>query len=164
MPHHSPGFASLSGFRSSESREGLAEPRSKSRISLHSIRATACHAADLIVEGELMSYGPDMVDLARRVPSYIDGILRGAKPQTCRSSFRQSTNWLSILRPRKRSASRSRKLSRSAPTGSSSNTRGKRVKALTLTAQRSTERSSGSLAAVSVKSFVRSNSLDWTAN
>jgi putative tryptophan/tyrosine transport system substrate-binding protein len=33
-----------------------------------------------VAEGGLMSYAPDTVDLFRRAPSYVDRILRGAKP------------------------------------------------------------------------------------
>jgi putative tryptophan/tyrosine transport system substrate-binding protein len=36
-------------------------------------------ASIFAVAGGLMSYGPDIVDLARRVPSYVDRIFRGAK-------------------------------------------------------------------------------------
>jgi putative ABC transport system substrate-binding protein len=37
-------------------------------------------AAKLVAEGLLMSNGPDSIDLARRASSYVDRILRGAKP------------------------------------------------------------------------------------
>ena len=37
-------------------------------------------AGRLVAEGLLMSNGPDLVDMARRASSYVDRILRGAKP------------------------------------------------------------------------------------
>jgi putative tryptophan/tyrosine transport system substrate-binding protein len=43
---------------------------------LPSISASSLYTA----EGGLMSYGPDVVDLARRAPFYVDRILRGAQP------------------------------------------------------------------------------------
>src|SRR5262249_37848461 len=37
-------------------------------------------ARNFVVEGGLTSYGPDIVDLYRRSASYVDRVLRGAKP------------------------------------------------------------------------------------
>jgi putative ABC transport system substrate-binding protein len=40
----------------------------------------AYFASDLVREGGLLSYGPDSVDRSRRAATYVDRILRGAKP------------------------------------------------------------------------------------
>ena len=37
-------------------------------------------ASDFVRDGGLLSYGPDRVDIIRRTASYVDRILRGAKP------------------------------------------------------------------------------------
>ena len=37
-------------------------------------------ASDFVKDGGLLSYGVDQVDLFRRAASYVDRILRGAKP------------------------------------------------------------------------------------
>jgi hypothetical protein len=49
------------------------------RLVLH-YRVPLMSAAAIVAEGVLMSYGPDFPDLVRRAASYVDRILRGAKP------------------------------------------------------------------------------------
>ncbi len=43
---------------------------------------------ELTQAGVLMSYAPKIVDDGRRLPYYIDRILKGANRATCRSSSR----------------------------------------------------------------------------
>jgi putative ABC transport system substrate-binding protein len=50
------------------------------RLGLHYRLPLMFGAARRIEEGILMSHGPDPLDLARRAASYVDRILRGAKP------------------------------------------------------------------------------------
>jgi putative tryptophan/tyrosine transport system substrate-binding protein len=54
--------------------------------------------------GGLMSYGISYADLLRRLPAYIDKILRGAKPPISPSSSPRNSSWSSISRPPKQSA------------------------------------------------------------
>ena len=63
-----------------------------------------CETAIWTVEGCLASYSSDEVEISRRAAIYVDKILKGAKPATCRSSNRRSLSSSSISKPRSRSA------------------------------------------------------------
>jgi putative tryptophan/tyrosine transport system substrate-binding protein len=59
-------------------------------------RLPTLHALREYVEaGGLISYGTNWPHQWRRAADYVDKILRGAKPPTCRSSSRPSSIWLS---------------------------------------------------------------------
>jgi putative ABC transport system substrate-binding protein len=51
------------------------------------------YLSDFARDGGLLSYGVDQVGMWRRAASYVDRILRGAKPGDLRCSFRQNLRW-----------------------------------------------------------------------
>src|SRR6516165_12221187 len=60
--------------RNDPGRAGIVDLAAKERLpALYDVK-------EFVQAGGLMSYGPDLVDLFRRVPYYIDRILKGAKP------------------------------------------------------------------------------------
>ena len=50
--------------------------------------------------GGLISYGSNVAEQFRRAASYVDRILKGARPEISRSSKRRNSSWSSTSRPR----------------------------------------------------------------
>jgi ABC-type uncharacterized transport system substrate-binding protein len=79
-------------------------------------RLPACGWSDFAVEGGLMSYGVDFPHLFRRAASFVDKLLKGAKPADRRSSAPASSTPSSISRPPRRSESKCRRRCCCVPT------------------------------------------------
>jgi putative ABC transport system substrate-binding protein len=72
--------AAVDAFMVERTPIAYARRREIGRLALASRLPGSCGAAELAEEGCLMSYNPDLNDLARRLSGYVDKILKGAKP------------------------------------------------------------------------------------
>jgi putative ABC transport system substrate-binding protein len=72
--HHAAALIVVSGRIFTQHRQRLAELTTKARLPMMSYRREVAEA------GGLMSYGPNYPDMDRRAATYVDKILRGAKP------------------------------------------------------------------------------------
>ena len=68
-------------------RRRLAELAVKHRL------PTVFGASEYAEAGGLIAYGADLADSFRKAPAYVDKILKGAGPATCRSIRRRSSGW-----------------------------------------------------------------------
>ena len=64
-------------------------------------RLPSCGWPDFAIDGGLMAYGVDFLILFRRAATFVDKILKGAKPATCRSSGRPSSRLIINLKTAK---------------------------------------------------------------
>ena len=71
---HVNGIVAFSNALIMSQRNGIAEFATKNRI------PTVSGWEDFAVDGNLMTYGPDLQDSGRRVATYVDKVLKGAKP------------------------------------------------------------------------------------
>ena len=71
---HVDGVVAFSNALIMSQRDGIAQFAAKYRI------PTVSGWADFAIDGNLMTYGPDLRDSGRRVATYVDKILMGAKP------------------------------------------------------------------------------------
>jgi len=69
-----------------------------------------------VTGGGLVSYGIDSAEQSRQAAGYVDRILRGRNPATCRCSNRPNSSLSSTSRRRRRSASKSRQRCSRGPT------------------------------------------------
>jgi putative ABC transport system substrate-binding protein len=59
---------------------------------------------DFVDEGGLVAYGASIFDIWRRAGTYVDRILKGAKPSDCQLNSPQNSSLSSTLTPRRLSA------------------------------------------------------------
>ena len=71
---HIDGLVAFSNALIMSQRDGIAEFAARYRV------PTVSGWEDFAIDGNLMTYGPDLQDIGRHVAMYVDKVLKGAKP------------------------------------------------------------------------------------
>ena len=89
------GNAHADGVLILQSSVLISHPKQVAQFALKSRLPTISYAAEFTENGGLLSYAPNFAELSRRAATYVDKILKGAKPAELPVEHRRSSSLLS---------------------------------------------------------------------